>query len=255
MDKNIVVFIPARSGSKSILDKNIKMLGDKPLMAYTIQAAFNAGIQRVIVDTDSEEYARIAKEWGAEVMIRASILAKDNTSMFEVLRTEVPKITPAPDLVLLLQPTSPFRNKNHILLAIEYLCANLEKYDSLVSVEKVPEKYNPAVVIIQTPNGKGMIMGKLKTWKGKLIAKFIGKTWTKPSLSGVPIVDRITKRQENPEAWVPTGSIYLFKTSNLKEGGIYGKEIMLLETDGSININSQEDWDLAEEYLKNKLNA
>lgn len=252
---NIVAFIPCRSGSKSIPDKNIKELGGKPLIAYSIESAISAGIKKIIVSTDSEEYARIAKQWGAEVMMRPLSLAKDNTSMLELLRYEIARITPKPDLVLLLQPTSPFRSRVKTLLAIEYLSANLDKFDSLVAVEKVPEKYNPAVVIIQTPTGKGMVMGKLKTWKEKIISKFTGKTWTKPSLSGVPISHRITQRQENPLAWIPTGSIYLFKTENLQGGSIYGKEIMLLETEPSININDQKDWDNAEDYLKNKNNG
>lgn len=250
---NIVAFIPARSGSKSIPNKNIKELGGKPLIAYSIESAINAGIKKVIVSTDSGEYAKIAEQWGAEVMMRPSPLAKDNTSMLEVLRHEIPKINPKPDLVLLLQPTTPLRKKNHILLAISYLEANIEKFDSLVSVELVPEKYNPAVVLIQTPTGKGMVMSKLTNLKEKFTAKFTGKTWKEPSLSGFPISHRITQRQENPIAWVPTGSIYLFKTKNLEGGSIYGKEIMLLETEPQININSQKDWNKAEEYLNKKL--
>ncbi len=247
---NIVAFIPARSGSKSIPDKNIKELGGKPLIAYSIESAFNAGIKKVVVDTDSQEYAQIARQYGAEVMIRPNHLAKDNTSMFEVLRTEIPRTNA--DLVLLLQPTSPFRNKNHILLAIEYLQANLDKYDSLVSVELVPEKYNPAVVIIQTPTGKGMVMAGITSLKEKLGAIFNGKTWKQPNLSGYPISHRITQRQQNPVAWVPTGSIYLFKAKNLEGGSIYGKDTMLLETEPQININSQDDWTKAEQYLINK---
>ena len=60
----IIAFIPARSGSKSIPDKNIKTLGDKPLLAWTIETALKSGLQRVIVSSDSEEYLKIAKEYG-----------------------------------------------------------------------------------------------------------------------------------------------------------------------------------------------
>ena len=65
--KNIAI-IPARSGSKGLKDKNIRMLNGKPLLAYTIQAALDSGcFDTVMVSTDSEEYARIAEEYGAEV--------------------------------------------------------------------------------------------------------------------------------------------------------------------------------------------
>jgi CMP-N,N'-diacetyllegionaminic acid synthase len=240
----IVAFIPARSGSKSIKDKNIKNLGGMPLIGWTIEKARSAGIENIIVNTDSKEYADIAQSFGAEVMPRPAHLGQDNTSMFELLRNEIPKT--GADLVMLLQPTTPFRNRNHLIAAISYLTNNLDKFDSLVAVEKVPEKYNPAVVIIQTSNGKGMVMGRVTNWFERLL----GKKHTEPTLSGVPVSQRITARQDNPDAWVPTGSIYLFKAENLKKGSLYGDRVMLLETEPTININTQEDWDKAELWLK-----
>src|SRR3990167_6895934 len=139
---NIIAFIPARGGSKSIPKKNIKLLGGKPLISYSIDSAFKSGIQKVVVSTDSQEIIDVALEAGAEVMKRPTSLAQDNTSMFEVLQSEIPKIQPQPDLVLLLQPTSPFRNTVHIKTAISYLSENTEKFYSLISVEKVPDKYS-----------------------------------------------------------------------------------------------------------------
>lgn len=222
---NIVAFIPARAGSKSIPNKNIKELGGKPLIAWTIETAFSSGLQRVMVDTDGEEIAKIARQYGAEVMMRPEELAQDTTSMFEVIRSEIPKIVPIPELVLLLQPTSPFRKKVHIKTAIASLVASLEQYDSLISVERVPEKYNPAQVIVSTPLGHRMA-------------------------NGSPISQRITRRQEFPEAYTPTGSIYLFKTKNLESGSLYGERVMLLETESEININGPEDWEAAESTIK-----
>jgi len=236
---SIICFIPARGGSKSIPKKNIKDLGGKPLIAYTIETALKCGL-RVIVNTDSDEIAAVAREFGAEVMMRPERLAKDTTSMFEVLRSQIPQINPKPDAIMLLQPTSPFRKSVQVRMAIEYLAQN-EEYDSLVAVEKVPDKYNPAQVIITTPTGKGMVMGWIKTW--------FGKKPTKPSLEGVPITDRLTRRQDFPEAWIPTGSIYLFRTKNLKQGSIYGNKTMLLEVDPTTNINEPNDWKDAEDYL------
>lgn len=220
---NIVAFIPARSGSKGIPDKNIKLLGSKPLIAYSIESALESDL-RVIVNTDSEEYAKIARERGAEVMMRSIELSQDKTSMFEVLKSEIPKVEPLPELVMLLQPTSPFRKKVHIKSAISFL-TNAPEYDSLIAAEKVPEKYNPVQVIVTTPMGLRMS-------------------------NGSPISQRITRRQDFPDAWIPTGSIYLFKTSNLEQGSLYGKKTMIMEVESTININSFEDWELAEQWLK-----
>lgn len=236
---NIATFIPARGGSKSIPNKNIKLLGNKPLIAYSIESAFKAGLDP-IVSTDSNEIAKIAYELGAKVLKRPENLAQDKTSMFEVLKNEIPKIETKPDIILLLQPTSPFRNVLQIKTALSYFEENLDKYDSLISVEKVPEKYNPSQMIINEQGNKSMVLGKIKSWfkKPKII------------LSGIPLSQRITRRQDFPDAWVPTGSIYLFKTSNLKNGSIYGNQTMLLETESTPNINTQEDWDLAEKELQ-----
>lgn len=225
--ENTIAFIPARSGSKSIPDKNIKLLGGKPLIGYAIEDAFKAGLSKVIVNSDSQKYLDIAKEFGAETMLREKELAGDKTSMFEVLKSEIFKIDPLPDFVLLLQPTTPFRKINQIKIALSYLENNPE-YDSLISVERVPERYNPAVMIVKTPEGLKMA-------------------------NGLPISKRITDRQSNPKTWIPTGAIYLFKTSNLEKGSIYGDKTMLLEGEPTINLNTQEDWNNLEKAIENKI--
>ena len=209
----IISLIPARSGSKSIPHKNIKELCGKPLIAYSIEASLKCGL-RTIVSTDSEEYAKIATEYGAEVLMRSAELAKDETSMYEVLKNEIPKT--GAEHVLLLQPTTPFRTKAEIESAINLL----ELYDSVVSVEEVPEKWNPAQVFVE----------------GKLA-------------NGRPIKDRITRRQDFPKAYTPTGSIYAFKTKNLEQGSIYGDNVGLLITESRTNINTLSDWEEAEKLL------
>lgn len=220
----IVGFIPARGGSKSIPRKNLKLLGGKPLLAWSIQSAFDAGLERVIVSTEDPEIHKLAKEYGAEVLERTAELAQDETSMFEVLKSEVSKIDPLPEIVVLLQPTSPFRERVHITSAVSLLSNNLDQYDSLISAERVPEKWHPNQVIVSTPLGHRMA-------------------------NGVPISQRKTRRQNFEEAWVPTGSIYAFKVSNLKKGSLYGEKTLILETEGTININDQSDWLAAEQWL------
>lgn len=240
---NLVCFIPARGGSKSILRKNLKLLGNKPLIAWSINSAFKAGIQRVVVNTDDDEIAQVAKEYGAEVQRRPFNLGKDTTSMYEVLQSEIPKLKA--DLVLLLQPTSPFRKTTHIKTAISYFTNNLQEYESLISVEKVPEKYSPYAMILEN---KLMPFRKLTGLTEKLSSLLTGKKF-KLSLSGYPISQRMTRRQDLPQAWIPTGEIYLFRAENLKHGSIYGKDTLLYECEGSVNINTAQDFLLAEQQL------
>ncbi len=79
---DVIAIIPARAGSKGVSDKNIRSLAGKPLIAYSIQAAVLAeNIDRVIVSTDSENYATIAKEYGAEIPYRT------NSSYYRRCRT------------------------------------------------------------------------------------------------------------------------------------------------------------------------
>ena len=85
--KNLAI-IPARSGSKGLKDKNIKLLNGKPLMAYTIEAAIQSKMfDEVMVSTDSEEYADIAKKYGAKVpFMRSSELSNDTASSWDLVR-------------------------------------------------------------------------------------------------------------------------------------------------------------------------
>ncbi len=113
-----IAIIPARSGSKGLPNKNILMLLDKPLIAYTIEAAIDSGIfERVIVSTDSQEYKSIAEQYGAEVMMRQDALASDTASSFMVIEDILQKVSGF-DYFVLLQPTSPFRSSEHIKEAI-----------------------------------------------------------------------------------------------------------------------------------------
>ncbi|RKI37730.1 acylneuraminate cytidylyltransferase family protein [bacterium D16-51] len=113
--------IPARSGSKGLYDKNIKLLNGKPLLAYTIDAALNSGIfDRVMVSTDSEAYAGIAKKYGAEVpFLRSEENSADMVSSWdvvkEVLRRYLEEFKIQFSDICLLQPTSPLRTGKDII--------------------------------------------------------------------------------------------------------------------------------------------
>lgn len=130
-----LAIIPARSGSKGLRDKNIIELCGKPLMAYSIEAAKESGLfSRVIVSTDSERYAEIARSFGAEVMMRGEELSSDNASTFAVIKDVLARAGETFDSLTLLQPTSPMRNAEHIKAAMKLFEQRLDGYDFLVSV-------------------------------------------------------------------------------------------------------------------------
>lgn len=123
--KNIAI-ITARSGSKGLPHKNIKLLAGKPLMAWSIEAALQSGMfDTVMVSTDSEEYAKIAREYGAEVpFLRSEATSQDNSSSWDVVAEvigEYKKLGREFDTLMLLQPTSPLRSGEDIKGAYEFL--------------------------------------------------------------------------------------------------------------------------------------
>ncbi len=119
--KNIAI-IPARSGSKGVKDKNIRDFCGKPLMAYSIEAALQSGkFEEVMVSTDSEKYAAIAKQYGASVpFLRSDATASDTASSWDMV-DEVLKnyklLGREFDTFCLLQPTSPLRTAEDIVRA------------------------------------------------------------------------------------------------------------------------------------------
>lgn len=138
---NKIAIIPARSGSKGLPNKNILMLVDKPLIAYTIEAALNANcFSKVIVSTDSLEYKEIAERYGAEVLIRSDELASDKATSYMVVEHVLCNNNDC-DYFVLLQPTSPFRNSTHIKEAISLFESKYE-VNFLVSVVESSKSAN-----------------------------------------------------------------------------------------------------------------
>jgi N-acylneuraminate cytidylyltransferase/CMP-N,N'-diacetyllegionaminic acid synthase len=134
----ILAIIPARSGSKGIPDKNIKVVGGKPLIAWTILEAIAARwVDRVIVSTDSPTIAETARAFGAETpFLRPAVLAQDDTPGIEPFLHAAKWLKDneayEPDYLLCLQPTSPFRTAEDIDGAIEL--AMKKKAESVISV-------------------------------------------------------------------------------------------------------------------------
>lgn len=142
MKKNILGIIPARSGSKGIKDKNIINLNGKPLIAYSIEAGLESKyIDKVVVSTDGEEIAKVARKYGAEVpFLRPDYLATDTSKTIDAIIhciDEMKKMGEEYDYIVLLQPTQPLRQAWHIDEAIELIMD--KKEEALVSVSKVKD--------------------------------------------------------------------------------------------------------------------
>ena len=125
----MVAIIPARCGSKGIKDKNIKLLAGHPLLAFSIAAAKLAKIQDIIVSTDSENYAEIAKKYGANVpFIRSSQISKDNSTdyefMFHAMHWFRKNKEFCPEYWVHLRPTTPLRNPDIINDAATFIMNN-----------------------------------------------------------------------------------------------------------------------------------
>lgn len=132
-----LAIIPARSGSKGLKDKNIIDLCGKPLIAYSIEAAIRSGLfDKVVVTTDSENYADISRQYGAEIIMRGENLSNDEATAFMLIEDVLRRINVEYDYFVLLQPTSPLRNEKHIIEALAKFEANKENFDFLVSMKK-----------------------------------------------------------------------------------------------------------------------
>jgi CMP-N,N'-diacetyllegionaminic acid synthase len=139
-DCSIVALIPARAGSKRVPDKNIRPLAGHPLLAYTIAAAIDSGVfSNVIVSTDSEQYAEIAKYYGAQVpFLRPAALAGDLSPDIEWVEFTLCRLQEADrkhDCFSILRPTSPFRLPATIQRAWQAFSCQ-QGIDSLRAVEK-----------------------------------------------------------------------------------------------------------------------
>lgn len=127
MDKTgVIAIIPARGGSKGVPRKNVRMLGGRPLIAHSIEAALQAKcVSRIVVSTDDEEIAQAARNAGAETpFMRPPELAQDHVPVMPVIQDLMRKIDPQQDqypYVVVLQPTNPFRKPTDIDKSIDIL--------------------------------------------------------------------------------------------------------------------------------------
>ena len=227
----VLGIIPARGGSKGIPGKNIKTLGAKPLLGYTIASALESTLlTRCVLSSDSEEIIRTGKKLGIEVpFLRPAELAEDHTPSLDVVKHTLSffaELDEYFDAVCLLQPTTPFRNKGLIDKAIREFESG--KFDSLVSVREVPHEFNPHW-IFEEKNGKLVISTGDK--------------------------NIIPRRQDLPKAFHRDGAIYLTRTEViLRENSLYGEKTGFIENSDRdyVNLDTKADWKKAEDILKKR---
>lgn len=225
----VLGLIPARGGSRGVPRKNVRLLGGKALIGYTIEAARDARhIDRIVVSTEDAEIAAVARSLGAEVPFeRPSELARDETPMLPVIAHAIETVAAAgwaPDAVCLLQPTYPFRSATEIDACIEKLEAT--RADCVISVHRVPHSFNPHWVYFQNPDGS------LRIATGES--------------------EPIARRQELPPAFHRSGSVYVSRANVVvKHGSMYGERVVGHETpaNSSCNIDTLNDWAEAEAVI------
>ena len=154
--KSVIAIIPARGGSKGLPGKNIKELCGKPLIAWSIEAGLSSKyIDEVMVTTDCEEIARIAREFGASVpFMRPPELSSDTSTSFGTIKHAInfydKELDKEFDYIVLLEPTSPLRDKSDIDMAIEQLLSNPQA-SAIVGICKT-ESQNPAFLVKKNNN-------------------------------------------------------------------------------------------------------
>ena len=139
-DKKILAVIPARGGSKGVKNKNLRTVGNQPLIYWSIKEALKVTyIDELIVSTDSREIADVSEEIGAKVLMRPTRLADDKTPMIDTLKHllgQLSDLKESFDILVLLQPTAPMRTFDDIDSAIKKFIMNPNS-ESLVSIYKV----------------------------------------------------------------------------------------------------------------------
>jgi CMP-N-acetylneuraminic acid synthetase len=222
----ILGLIPARGGSKGVPRKNVRKLGGKPLIAYTIDAALRARrIDRVVVSTEDDEIAEVASQLGAELPFRRDrALAEDDTPMLPVMQHAIRSLMQdgwEADAVCLLQPTYPFRTPEQVDGCVAKWASS--GADCVMSVHRVPHQFNPHWVYFQNERGELTLA------------------------TGNP--EPIPRRQDLPAAFHRSGSIYVVRASTVIErNSLYGDLVLGYETpnEDGVNIDQPEDWARAE---------
>jgi len=227
---NVVAIIPARSGSKGVINKNIKLLGGHPLIAYSISAAqLASGIDRVIVSTDSQEYANISRKYGADVpFLRPPEISGDSSTDYEWVRHALDWMQKKdgfiPNYLVHLRPTSPLRKIEVIENAIRYMINNTD------------------ATALRSAHKTHLTPYKMFKLNGEYMRSFLSYEGSK-EFYNLP-------RQIFEDAYIPNGYVDIIIPSLFIETGLlHGDRIKLWETDEIPDIDTIADITFAENVL------
>ena len=223
---NVLGLIPARGGSKSITGKNLVDLGGRPLISWTIEAALNSSLSKVIVSTDSIEIATVCKSLGADVpFMRPEKFSTDSSLSIDVVIHALDTLEEDFDSVMLLQPTSPFRSVSDIDNAIKLL----SQVDSVISVEDVGGRHPARMKCIDDD--------------GYLVDPLFAE-----GLEHVP-------RQQLAAFFIRNGAIYLTHMEAIRQRTFKGakSKALIMPSSRSINIDTEFDLMIARALLASDL--
>lgn len=227
MQEKILAVIPARSGSKGVPNKNIKLLNGKPLMAYTVECAKESCIfSDIIVSTDSEEYAQIARKYGASVpFLRSRETSSDTAGSLAVILEVLHNLPSQYDSVIMLQPTSPLREPWHIAEALALY--KKKNADSVISVAKFSHSIAWVNFLDETLS----------------LHNFIKKEYLNK------------RRQDIPEAYMLNGAVYVFRVKALNaQFNMFGEKsyAYVMDKKYSYDIDDEEDFTVVEALMHYK---
>jgi N-acylneuraminate cytidylyltransferase/CMP-N,N'-diacetyllegionaminic acid synthase len=231
MTKNILAIITARGGSKGVPRKNIRPLGAKPLIAWTIEAALqSSGNMRLIVSTDDAEIAAISREYGAEIpFLRPAGLADDTATSMSVVLHAITRLAEEenyrPELILLLQPTSPFRSSQDIDNAL-----------------KLQGEANADAVVSVTPNLRPVQLLRNIDEQGLLV-----NALTKETV--------VRRRQDADRLYELNGAVYIIKPDVLlREQTFYPDQTRayIMPAERSLDIDTEFDFLIAELFMRHQ---
>lgn len=225
-NKTFLAIIPARGGSKRLPRKNILNLCGKPLISWSIEAGLKSKyIDKVVVSSDDTEILNISNELKVQVIKRPDELASDTSTSFDAVKHAIDNLE-SYEYILLLQPTSPLRNENHIDKAIEIL--EEKNADAVVSVCEMNHNLLWSNTLDDSLSMEGFISDNLLN----------------------------NRSQDLKKHYRLNGAIYLCKTDKLlKEKSFFLKKNIfayVMNSNNSIDIDRKEDFELASLYLSQK---
>ena len=226
--KETIAIIPARSGSKSVRDKNIKLLGNKPLIAWSIKACLKSKqISKIYISTDSKKYDNIAKNFGpVEILFRPKKLSTDYSTDYEMIEHAIKNINFEYEFIAHIRPTTPLRKVNDLDKAIKQFIKS--KFHSLRSVHEMSETSYKSVEIIA---------GKLKSLKNLKLN-----------------MDEINAPRQNfSKTYSPNGVIDIYKKKFVTNNKLlFGKKVKAYKTSYCPEIDNIEDFKYVEFLCQNK---